>query len=85
MYLGDTIQIISKLKREGIMPDLLREKIRIALSELPNNPKLHYQKKFAHKKPGDKKPEYFKEEMRLKKQLELADIYETYLRICQEK
>ncbi len=85
MYLGETIQIISKLKREGISPSLLREKIDEAITGLPDNPVLHYQRKFWNKNPGDKKPEYFKEEIRLQKQKEIADIYEVYLDMCHEK
>lgn len=78
LYMGDVIRIVGQLKREGITPEFFRNKIDEAMTDLPNNPELHYQKDSKWWKKWDRKADYADAEQRLQRQRELTYVYHTY-------
>ncbi len=78
LYMGDVIRIVGQLKREGISPEFFRTKIDEAITDLPNNPELHYQKDSKWWKKGQRKADYADSEQRLQRQRELTYVYRAY-------
>lgn len=85
IHLGATIRIVSTLKREGISPEDLEKRIDKAISELDDDPDLHYSRKYKDKMPGDRKPKYEEAKERLLGQKELAEVYRQYEKTLKEK
>lgn len=78
LYLRDLSKAISDLKREGVLPSRLQEIVEIEKEELSKQERIN---------PRTKKPygKILQAEKRIAKNLELANFYEEYQQILEER
>jgi len=70
---------IGKIKGEGLNPDEFRTKVNEKFDEDQDAPDMFYKRAYGKFKAGDRKPSAMRKlEQKRDKNLELADIYESY-------